>query len=481
MFARKRRKKWPIVLAFLLLLMLALGTGVWYVAGTLDAELRLNGQQNIKQEYGRGYTEKGAEFIVKSTLFPEIMLEVPVAVTGKVNADRVGAYAVAYHAKLLWLECTAIRVVEIVDTQPPVITLTELEGDFTLPGSEYKEAGFSAYDDYDGDITHLVTWSYKENVITYVVQDSSGNHAIAQRAVNYSDPLPPELTLTGEESVTVYLGRTYEEPGYRAVDNFDGDITDWVKTEGSVDVHTPGTYTISYSVTDTFGNTATAERTVTVEPCPEPQIVIPEEKTIYLTFDDGPSSHTPRLLEILKKYDVKATFFVVNNSYADIITDIVQQGHAIGVHTASHIYSDIYASEEAYFQDFQIIHNLVYEKTGIKTTLMRFPGGSSNRVSSSYNKGIMTRLSKIVTDYGLQYYDWDVNSVDAGGAKTADQVYRYVVNGISGNHYAIVLQHDIYGYSVDAVERIIQWGLANGYQFLPLEPSSPNGHQKIIN
>jgi len=93
----------------------------------------------------------------------------------------------------------------------------------------------------------------------------------------------------------------------------------------------------------------------------------------------------------------------------------------------------------------------------------------------------MTRLSKIVTDYGLQYYDWSVNSVDAGGATSADQVFRNVINGISGNTYSIVLQHDIYGFSVDAVERIIQWGLDNGYQFLPLDPTSPKCHQTIVN
>ncbi len=481
MFARKRRKKWPIVLAVLLVLLLLLAAAAWYVGRTLELQLQITGELNVTQEYGSSNQEPGVKVLLKSVLFPPLALDIPVTVTGQVDSNTVGAYAVAYHARLFWLEDTALRVVEIVDSQPPVITLTEIEGDFTLPGSEYKEVGFSAYDDYDGDLTHLVTWSYKENVITYVVQDSSGNHAIAQRAVNYADPVPPQLTLAGEKVITVYLGRTYEEPGFNALDNFNGDITDWVKVDGSVDVHTPGEYTITYTVTDTFGNTASSERKITVEPCPEPEIIVPEGKIIYLTFDDGPSYHTSRLLEILKKYNVKATFFVISNSHADTIAAIAEQGHAIGVHTASHVYSEIYASEEAFFKDFQTVHDLIYQKTGIKTTLMRFPGGSSNRVSSQYNKGIMTRLSKIVTDYGLQYYDWCVNSVDAGGATSADQVFRNVINGISGNTYSIVLQHDIYGFSVDAVERIIQWGLDNGYQFLPLDPTSPKCHQTIVN
>ncbi len=481
MFARKRRKKWPIVLAILLLLIVLAAGAAWHIGNTLTLQLQLMGESTVALEYGSEFTDPGANAFVTTPYLPGAALQIPVTVTGQVDCDRLGSYPVAYHARLWWMENTQLRVVQIQDTKPPVITLTEIKGDYTLPGYTYQEAGFTALDDYDGDITHLVTWSYKENVITYVVEDSSGNHTIAQRAVNYADPVAPKLELYGEQAVTVYLGRSYQEPGYQAIDNFDGIITDWVKTEGNVDVHTPGTYPIIYTVADTFGNVSTAQRIVTVTACPDPEIVIPEGKVIYLTFDDGPSSHTARLLEVLKKYDVKATFFVVNNLHADMITAIAEQGHAIGVHTASHVYSDIYSSEEAFFQDFKTIHDLIYEKTGIKTTLMRFPGGSSNQVSSYYNEGIMTRLSKIVTDYGLRYFDWNVNSADAGGAKTSSQVYWNVINGISGNDYSIVLQHDIHGFSVDAVEQIIQWGLANGYTFLPLQPNSPDCHQKIVN
>ncbi len=481
MFARKRRKKWPIVLAVLLLLLAFLCAAAYYVGSTLELELRINGEEKETLEYGSGYADDGVQVVLKSGLFQDVLLSIPVTVTGQVDQMVTGAYALAYHAKLLWMEDTALRILEVVDTKPPVITLTDDSDGFTLPGTDYREPGFSAYDDYDGDLTHLVTWSIKENVITYVVSDSSGNYAIAQRTVNFTDPIAPELTLSGDQTVTVYLGREYTEPGYCALDNFDGDITDRVRVEGSVDVHTLGTYPILYTVTDTFGNTAALERTVTVVPVPQPEVVIPEGKVIYLTFDDGPSRHTPRLLEVLKKYDIKATFFVVKNQYAGTISQIAAQGHSVGVHTASHVYEEIYASEEAYFGDFQTIHDLIYEMSGVKSTLMRFPGGSSNRISSNYNPGIMTRLTKLVKDYGLQYFDWNVNSMDAGGAKTAEQVFRNVVNGISGNTCSVVLQHDIHGFSVDAVERIIQWGLANGYTFLPLTPNSPGCHQSIVN
>ena len=480
MFARKRRRIWPVVLAVVLLLVAALAAGAVYVARSLEFELRLRGDGMITQEYGEIYADGGVQAVLRSPFFGEYALTVPVICEGSVDSNTVGIYAITYQSEFLWLSDTAVRIVKITDTTAPVISLVEDE-DFTLPGQNYIEDGFTAVDDYDGDISHLVEWTLAGNVMTYTVSDSSGNVTTVHRVINYDDPMPPSITLLGDRKVTVYLGREYVEAGWTAKDNLDGDLSDKVTAEGEVDIHTPGKYTITYTLTDTFGNTTSAKRIVTVEPVPAPEIVVPEEKVIYLTFDDGPGPHTPRLLEILKKYDVKATFFVTNTKYTDIIADIAAAGHAIGVHTASHIYRDIYANEEAFFADFKTIHDIIYEKTEIKTTLMRFPGGSSNRVSASYNEGIMTRLTKIVTDYGLQYFDWNVNSLDAGGAKTAEQVYQNVISGIRGNPYSVVLQHDIHGFSVDAVERIIQWGLANGYIFLPLEPTSPSCHQKILN
>ena len=217
-----------------------------------------------------------------------------------------------------------------------------------------------------------------------------------------------------------------------------------------------------------------------VETASQPETVVPEGKVVYLTFDDGPSKFTPKLLEILRKYDVKATFFVVNTKYVDLLPEMVAEGHVIGVHTESHEYQTIYSSEEAYFQDFKLMYDKVYELTGVQTTLMRFPGGSSNTVSS-FNPGIMTRLSKLVTEYGLQYFDWNVDSMDATRAKTAKDVFEKVKAGLLTQNCSVVLQHDLYEFSVDAVEMIIQWGLENGYSFLPLEPSSPTCHQTIVN
>ena len=122
---------------------------------------------------------------------------------------------------------------------------------------------------------------------------------------------------------------------------------------------------------------------------------------------------------------------------------------------------------------------MIYGLTGSYTELFRFPGGSSNTVSR-FNPGIMSRLTKTLPDMGYCYFDWNVDSNDAGGATSSDEVYWNVVSGCS--HSAnVVLQHDIKDFSVAAVERIISWGLNNGYQFLPLEASSYGAHHGVNN
>lgn len=480
MFARRRKKKWPVVLAILLVCLALLAVLGYYAGRTLTLEIHMHGSQNVKQEYTSAYTDPGAEAVLTSSIWKQLRWTLPVQTSDLVAADTVGAYGVVYRAEFLWLSATQARVVQIVDTQAPTITFTEDAADFILPGQEYAGDGFQAYDDYDGDISHLVTWELQGEKLVYSVKDSSGNVATAFRVIQFDDPIPPQLELKGEAEQEIYLGRPYEEPGFSATDNFDGDMTGKVVVDGVVDTLTKGEYSVTYTVTDTFGNTASAVRKVTVSAAPQPETVIPEGKVIYLTFDDGPSKHTKKLLEILRKYDVKATFFVVDTPYVNLLPEIVADGHAIGVHTGSHVYQDIYASEKAFFEDFKTIHSRIQELTGVTTTLMRFPGGSSNRVSA-FNPGIMTRLTRLVTDYGLQYFDWNVDSMDATQAQSAQEVVQRVISGVGNRSCAVVLQHDLFEFSVEAVEQIIQWGQENGYRFLPLDPSSPKEHQTVMN
>ena len=155
-------------------------------------------------------------------------------------------------------------------------------------------------------------------------------------------------------------------------------------------------------------------------------------------------------------------------------------GHSIGVHSIKHDFYNIYASEEAFFADLQGMNEIVYRQTGQYTSLIRFPGGSSNTISR-FNPGIMTRLTAAVTAAGYTYFDWNVSSGDAGETTSSDQVYLNVINGVSGKDASVVLMHDSKGYTVDAVERIILWGLENGYTFLPLTADSPTCHHRVQN
>lgn len=207
---------------------------------------------------------------------------------------------------------------------------------------------------------------------------------------------------------------------------------------------------------------------------------IPYDKVIYLTFDDGPGKDTERLLDILDKYNVKATFFVVNTSRAKLIKDEFERGHSIGIHCSTHDYYTIYSSDEAYFDDFNKMYDVIYKYTGVGTDLLRFPGGSSNTVSQ-ISPGIMSRLTAEVENRGFTYFDWNVSSGDAGQTVETQTVYENVINGVQKHRYSIVLQHDKKGFSVDAVEDIIIWGLENGYTFLPLTKDSPTCHHKIAN
>lgn len=412
-----------------------------------------------------------------------------VVVNGRVNPNKIGTYTITYEVKdSSGNVATAIKTVHVQDSIAPELILKGEENLVIQVGGTYTEAGYTANDNYDGNLTSEVKVSGSVDikkpgiyVITYSVSDSSGNTTKLQRVVNCYDPVPPTLTLKGSKNITINAGTTYTEPGYTATDNYDGNITSSVKINGNVNVYHAGTYTITYSITDSSGNTVTDTRTVTVNAIRQPDTVTPSGKVIYLTFDDGPGKYTKTLLSILEKYNVKASFFVVNTSFSDTISDIASAGHTVALHTFTHDYSKVYASEEAYFEDLKNIQALVYKKTGILSTMVRFPGGSSNKVSAKYCTGIMTSLTKALDSMGYQYYDWNVGSEDTGGAKTSEEVFQNVIEGVQKHDISIVLQHDIYEYSVNAVEKIIIWGLENGYTFLPLDETSPKSHQKVAN
>ena len=315
------------------------------------------------------------------------------------------------------------------------------------------------------------------------MSDSSENETQEERVVHVADTTAPQITLSGNENTYVEIGSTYEEPGYTAQDNCDGDVTDDVKTSGKVDTSKEGQNTIKYTVSDSAGNEATVERNVMVYDPQSASEMTPTDKVVYLTFDDGPGKYTQQLLDVLDKYSVKATFFVTNTEpdYQDMIAKEAAAGHTVAIHSASHDYQKIYQSTDAYMADLYEMNDIIKAQTGKGADIIRFPGGASNTVSAKYCKGIMTQLVSLVETNGFQYCDWNISSGDAGETKDTDDVYNNVISGIQKHKVSVVLQHDIKKFSVDAVERIIQWGQANGYTFLPLTPTTEMVHHKVNN
>lgn len=174
-----------------------------------------------------------------------------------------------------------------------------------------------------------------------------------------------------------------------------------------------------------------------------PEKQISPNKTIFLTFDDGPSARTGEVLDILKQKNVKATFFVVGNTSTagkDYMKRIVEEGHTIAPHTFTHNFKSIYSSVEAYLNDFNKIYTLIYETTGVKPTIFRFAGGSKN----SFNKNNYREIIAEMTRRGFDYYDWNLSTGDAAkkSLTPAEKCLSNVLNYSAKYNNAVVLMHD---------------------------------------
>lgn len=179
-------------------------------------------------------------------------------------------------------------------------------------------------------------------------------------------------------------------------------------------------------------------------------------RRVYLTFDDGPSANTDRILDILAQYGVKATFFVVGKEgYADQYRRIVEDGHTLAMHSYSHRYNEVYASLDAYKADLTKLHDYLYELTGEDCRFVRFPGGNSNTVSTVS----MWDLIDYLDSEDMVYFDWNVSSGDStGGKKSVEQLTSNVLDNIGKYNNAVVLFHDAAGKTttVDALAGIIE-------------------------
>ncbi len=475
---KKSGRGWKLTLLLFLLLVLGSAALLFNLDGR-HVQFRLVGSSEITVPYGEDYVDPGRYAVTTGRIFGQGVLTLPIETFGYVNTKVIGTYELTYSTELLGTTYTARRIVHVADLSAPTITLQTVEGYEPDWFTGYEEEGYLAWDNVDGDMTALVEREVLEDRIEYRVSDRAGNEAVAERLL--PAVAPPDFALLGEEEMSIDARMEFEDPGFTAKDRKGNDLSEKVLVDGEVTPYRPGTYEITYSLTN-GEETLTLTRTVEVTAVEIPESVQPDEKTIYLTFDDGPYAYTEDLLDILAAYNVKATFFVTCDypEYEDMVGRAFREGHTIAVHTATHNYYQIYASERNYLDDFNEVEEMIFRQTGQYTRLFRFPGGSSNTVSY-FNPGIISRLVVLMHDLGYQYYDWHVDSDDAGGTRSTAGVYANVVNGCAERQSSVVLQHDVKDYSVAAVEQIIIWGLQNGYTFRPLELGSPTAHHRIAN
>lgn len=443
---RKPKKILVIIVSIIILLLVGLFSLYKFV---LIPQINLKGGNKVVVDYLKEYKEKGysAKYLGKN-------VTKDVKVSGKVNSKKLGEYKITYKVKSGVFSNKVVRKVEVKDREKPKLEVSK-DDVYVCPGSDFVPEKLKATDNYDKKLKVKNILNINKTEVTYSVTDSSGNTTKVTKKIIYKDVEAPKIELNGNEETYISLGDNFSDPGVKVTDNCDGEIKE-VKQEGGYNANQLGDYTIVYISKDKAGNESKKERKVIVS-----------NGVIYLTFDDGPNSGTTNvILDILKEEGVKATFFVTNNGPDELIKREYDEGHTVALHTASHDYSIVYASDESYFNDLYSVQNRVKRITGQESKIIRFPGGASNTISRRYSNGIMSRLTKEVVNRGFKYYDWNISSGDAAGGKPSpSDIYSNVVNSLRHDRVNMVLMHDIKTYTRDALRDIIRYGKNNGYRF----------------
>jgi len=205
-------------------------------------------------------------------------------------------------------------------------------------------------------------------------------------------------------------------------------------------------------------------------------------RLVCLTFDDGPSKNTAKVLDILAEKQVPATFFVVasdhNSNYLPLIARQQSEGHQVALHSCTHDYSQIYQNPQAYWNDIEALKQRLsayVDADGIR--YLRFPGGSTNTVSRRYGgSGIMKQLKAQAEEKGYHWVDWNVCAEDAAGGKpSAERIYQNVIQDAADQSVCVVLMHDTAatGNTVEALPQIIDWFRENQYTFCTVQEVYP--------
>lgn len=394
--------------------------------------------------------------------------------SSKVDIKKLGEYPVTYQFK----DKEKTIKVKVVDTVEPKVTLNSKK--VALNEKVKPEKFIKKIEDQT-----KTTVSFRKNYkfdklgtkdIEIVVEDEGKNKVTKTVKVEVVKDEKAPTIIAGNKSFIIG-SKVDLKSIVNVVDDFDPHPVLTID-DSKLDLKKVGQYKVVYVAKDFSGNESKKE--VIIQMIDK---TAKDEKVVYLTFDDGPSRHTPEVLEILEKYDCKASFFItgMNPNYRKYIKIAHDQGHTIGLHTYSHNYSQVYSSVDVYFDDLNKIGQLAKDYIGYVPKYIRFPGGSSNTISRKYTPKIMTKITKMVENQGYSYYDWNAENGDGYSKMSKSEMIRRAT--MSKEKKIMILMHDANGKqnTVDILPTVIEHYQKQGYTFKAIDDSSIVPHQHVNN
>ncbi len=200
------------------------------------------------------------------------------------------------------------------------------------------------------------------------------------------------------------------------------------------------------------------------------------DKVVYLTFDDGPSVVTAQILDVLQEENIPATFFVIGATTQrgkDLYHRILDEGHALGIHSYSHRYGEIYESADAYLADFQRLSDHLEDIVGVRPSIFRFPGGSNNRHASA---AVLQEIKERMETAGNVWFDWNAIAKDDGAKATpAEEMFQNIIKSAGDKSRILILMHDdtIRTTAPDCIRLLADYYRNLGYRFEKLTPDTP--------
>lgn len=484
-----------VVLLSLIIIFLGLFSTRYFI------KFEIYGSENEIINLNSKYIDKG----VKVTFFGK---RLKYTTKNNINTKKIGDYYISYKARNIFgISRKLKRKVTVQDKRKPKITLKGEEEIILDINENYIEKGATAVDNSGLDITNKIIISnnidktkYGEYKVVYEVSDKLGNKVVKIRKVIVKDKTLPEITLIGDDSINVLLGKNYEELGYKATDNIDGDITKNVEVTNNIDTKKIGNYEVKYKVKDSSGNIVTKTRKVNVvnklfgykdeydkisnksngwwsgnkfdykrpegaAPLDELKkydayFLGPDEKIIYLTYDEGSNdTYLPQIIDVLNKNDVKATFFLCRNYMKmneELIKKMAESGHSIGNHTYHHYNMPSLATRSNF-------DKYVYEIKKTEETYEEITGKKMDKVYREPKGEWSYRSLQIVKDMGYKSFFYSANYMDYGKDLSKSEALNMMLKRYHNG--AIYLFHGKNKGNYEALDDFIKEMKKKGYKF----------------